>query len=127
MEAVSIILPVCHSWDYTKLFLVYLDKPARKAFCRGGQQREVKLHFLAELVQILPHESDYLKPQVTGLLTLAVVMADKGHQGLSQTYEANRKCTVLEYLADGIIGGKIFRAYPYALTHKEWEVFNLLF
>ena len=54
------------------------------------------------------------------------MLACEDFETFCQTYKSYRKCTVLEYLFDCVVIGKLVRIDPYSLSHKEWVVLDLL-
>ena len=126
VEGVGVVLTVGNTFDGAVLFLVDLHEAAGQTLCGGGQQGEVHAPLLALGVHAGTHMAHDLQTQDTGLLALAVVLANEDLQGLGQADEAHGQGAVLQDLTDLVVPLQLLGVDPHALAHQEGCVLHTL-
>ena len=121
---VGVIVAIGNTWNHAKLFAILLCEFSAQSLGWCGQHAVVMVESLAELIHALAHVSYYLKSQLLSLFALAVVLAYKRYQTLSQSDESDAQCTLIDNALDGIQWLQLVGTYPQVL-HQQWELLGI--
>ena len=118
---VCVIVAIGNTWNHAKLLAILLCEFSAQSLGWCGQHAVVMVVALTELVHSLTHVSYYLQSQLLSLCALAVMLANKCHQALSQSDESNTQRTLIDNALDGIHWLQLVGTYPQVL-HQQWEL-----
>ena len=81
---------------------------------------------LCGLIHPLAHMADDLQSELLCIFAFSMMLADQRLQAFCQADEAHGERSLLDHFLQRIFPLQLVRAEPYALSHQEREVLDLL-